>query len=139
MKSGTHSRIGRITMLSMAVYCCGWFTAFAKERVPPDIRELKPAEKNVIEKVIREQLKDPESARFEWLPLVGKQPNAYCGLVNAKNSFGGYTGRAPYLVFPVFQNGLITIAALVGMGDGNANSSKTRAVLKQCRDHNYVF
>lgn len=38
-------------------------------------------------------LKDPASAQFEGLFT---HPGAVCGFVNARNSFGGYTGRRPF-------------------------------------------
>lgn len=40
---------------------------------------------NEVEKTVKQQLKDPDSAQF-------KDINGRCGLVNAKNSYGGYTG-----------------------------------------------
>jgi len=39
-------------------------------------------------------LKDPASARFEGVRDRGA---AVCGLVNAKNSLGGYTGAMPFV------------------------------------------
>lgn len=55
-----------------------------------------------IEAGTRQALKDPESARFGT--IAGAQtPDgniSVCGLVNAKNSFGGYTGEQPF--FGVF-------------------------------------
>lgn len=59
----------------------------------------------MIEASIRGLLKDPESARFTWpngfvwgsyKPFMGRRAYGWitCGTVNAKNSFGGYAGRA---------------------------------------------
>lgn len=49
---------------------------------------------------LRRTLKDPESARFGGVAAAQstKDRNSYyvCGFVNAKNSFGGYTGLLPY-------------------------------------------
>jgi hypothetical protein len=39
-------------------------------------------------------LRDPDSARFSAELL---NPGAVCGLVNARNAFGGYTGFEPWL------------------------------------------
>ena len=58
-------------------------------------RELTPAEKLSLSKNISQSLKDAESARFKWMPVVLREREGathYCGLVNAKNSYGGYTG-----------------------------------------------
>lgn len=48
---------------------------------------------------VRRALKDPESARFEYVTVteVNGQRVA-CGLVNAKNSMGGYTGNRPFMI-----------------------------------------
>src|SRR4051812_36543000 len=43
---------------------------------------------------VRALLKDPESARFSTEIL---KPGTVCGLVNAKNSYGGYGGDVLYL------------------------------------------
>lgn len=49
---------------------------------------------------VKKRLKDPGSARFT-LPFRASEANngvtTVCGLVNAKNSFGGYTGSAPFV------------------------------------------
>lgn len=53
-----------------------------------------------IESAIRARLKDPESARFGVIfASQGKTGAIFaCGVVNARNSFGGYTGDTPYVV-----------------------------------------
>jgi hypothetical protein len=43
---------------------------------------------------IMKRLKDPESARFSEIAVKG---NNVCGLVNAKNSMGGYVGPRPFV------------------------------------------
>ena len=40
------------------------------------------------------QLVDPESAQFSELRLT--RDGSVCGLINAKNSFGGYVGFKPF-------------------------------------------
>jgi len=47
--------------------------------------------------LLKLKLRDPESARFS-LDLL--KPGAVCGLVNAKNAFGGYSGSEPWLYLP---------------------------------------
>ncbi len=42
----------------------------------------------------KHMLKDPESARFS---LEIQYPEAVCGFVNSKNSYGGYVGESPYI------------------------------------------
>lgn len=46
---------------------------------------------------IRALLKDPESARFSELKYV-EHSQGVCGLVNAKNGFGGYVGNRVFYV-----------------------------------------
>ena len=62
-------------------------------------RGLSKNEKAVIMASVKSVLKDPDSAKFKWMKLHGSgSSEIYCGLVNAKNSYGGYTG---YSIFSV--------------------------------------
>jgi hypothetical protein len=45
--------------------------------------------------LVRAQLKDPASAQFSNVRAVG---GVLCGNVNARNSFGGYTGARAFIV-----------------------------------------
>lgn len=51
-----------------------------------------------IQQGIRDHLRDPPSARFG--SIIGGRDGAgtlhFCGWVNSKNSYGGYTGRKPF-------------------------------------------
>jgi len=51
---------------------------------------------------VKANLKDPNSAEFKNIRLV-KYLNGHvvCGSVNAKNSFGGYTGFTPFIACPM--------------------------------------
>lgn len=49
-------------------------------------------------------LKDPESARFGDV-FIGRN-DFVCGMINAKNSFGGYTGEQPFTSGKYFRMGL---------------------------------
>jgi hypothetical protein len=75
-------------------------------------RPLTPSEKKLIENAVRERLRDPESARFEWLQVVelstDKDTNTYCGFVNAKNSFGGYVGKQLFTAVLTKKNPTLT-------------------------------
>lgn len=59
-------------------------------------RDLSPKEKGIIEKAAKQQLKDPDSAKFYWQDYKGG--STYCAHVNSKNSYGGYSGKALLLV-----------------------------------------
>lgn len=64
--------------------------------------EPSAEEITLIRRGVVDHLKDPESARFGKL-VVGpnrKESGAVvCGQVNARNSFGGYTGMQPFMGF----------------------------------------
>ena len=52
------------------------------------------------QRAVKAELKDPDSAKFRGVrPLKGRdgQVNGYCGWVNAKNGYGGYTGENYFL------------------------------------------
>lgn len=75
-----------------------------RERVEPSENDIEHAQN-----VIKEKLKDPESARFRR--VYGAQGEvekiAICGEVNAKNSYGGYTGYKPFMVFEDGDRGFV--------------------------------
>jgi hypothetical protein len=60
---------------------------------------LTPAMQQMVKRGVAESLKDPESARFGRMVAVkdSKGVITVCGMVNAKNSLGGYVGMSPYL------------------------------------------
>ncbi len=66
---------------------------------------------------VREKLRDPDSAKFTNVtqrraPNVrGDLVDVVCGEVNAKNGFGGYSGRIPFAYFPDGRR------AYLGQGD----------------------
>ena len=64
-----------------------WTTALIFAAVTAAQPAAPPA--SVVE-AVKAKLKDPDSAKFKDVKATG--PDSYCGWVNAKNSFGGYTG-----------------------------------------------
>lgn len=74
-----------------------------------DVGEQPKNYKEVVESAILRQLKDPESAKFSAMTtprkevMVENRAFVYgystCLYVNAKNSYGGYTGDQLYWVF----------------------------------------
>jgi hypothetical protein len=65
----------------------------------PKSKTTAPAKPTLIAQAherVKDALKDPESARFKS-DFIGKE-GAVCGLVNAKNSYGGYGGFERYIV-----------------------------------------
>lgn len=59
-------------------------------------RSLTPAEKSVVEAAASSGLLDPDAAKFKWFKYNGS--DHYCGLLNGKNSYGGYIGYRHYSV-----------------------------------------
>jgi hypothetical protein len=58
-------------------------------------RVLTVAERSALAATLSRSLKDPTAAQFKWMPIVLSERDGitdYCGLVNGKNSYGGYTG-----------------------------------------------
>jgi hypothetical protein len=65
---------------------------------------LAEAKKNVALSLV-----DPESARFSDLRIVidGRGHRNVCGMVNAKDKFGGYAGLAPFVYFSAAKQSAI--------------------------------
>jgi len=101
------------------------------------------------EEGIRAQLKDPDSARFKWpyvavpmsyKPAFEARRSGYltCGLVNAKNSYGGYGGDQIVMVMVYgseviyaemrYQNSLANDCAKLRL-----NSSRAEEIMEQHR------
>lgn len=51
-----------------------------------------PSDESQIKSAVISGLKDPDSAIIDTIKIVGHQGETACVSVNAKNSFGGYTG-----------------------------------------------
>ncbi|WP_320153001.1 hypothetical protein [uncultured Tolumonas sp.] len=69
--------------------------ARTKEQIDAEVKENVRKSMSIelevkSERAVRNSLKDPDSAKFKGFYMSKK--NAGCGLVNAKNSFGGYVG-----------------------------------------------
>jgi hypothetical protein len=82
------------TLATLLAGCSGLSQPTAKVIAAPK-RELSPAEKLSFAPVLAAVLKDPSAAQFKLMPVVLTERDGitdYCGLVNGKNSYGGYTG-----------------------------------------------
>jgi hypothetical protein len=89
--------IGRATVaLLVAVALAGCAGGAAPSSSPPaPMRRLSDAEKAALAPILAAGLKDPAAAQFKWMPVVLRERDGvtdYCGMVNGKNSYGGYTG-----------------------------------------------
>lgn len=78
-------------------------------------------------------LKDPDSAQFKGVVQTG--PSTYCGWVNAKNGYGGYSG------FQLFydRDGAVAIISadsillMERFSDRDASLAEKLALLAPCR------
>ncbi|MCC7146095.1 MAG: hypothetical protein IT443_06585 [Phycisphaeraceae bacterium] len=132
-------------LLPLTLIACLTFTVLGGCATGPTASQLANADygtpitesaaKAKAEAWMRGILKDPESASFEWASF--KQGWAAEGLfygggylygylldgwVNARNSFGGYTGRKRYVF--MFHNG--EIAAVWGETEGTSGGFMSR-------------
>ncbi len=55
-----------------------------------------PTPENTAKKSVRESLIDPDSAKFSDV-FKGVEGGDYCGLVNAKNRMGAYSGKSAFI------------------------------------------
>lgn len=86
--------------------CCLSGSAAALEVLPSDPIRLNPKQIAAVKSGVLAVLKDPESARFSAIRGARARKDGAimtCGLVNAKNSYGGYSGNS--LFVGVFQPG----------------------------------
>ncbi|MCG9027337.1 hypothetical protein [Laribacter hongkongensis] len=96
-------------------------------------RDLTGKEKQVVIKAVKERLKDPDSAKFKFGDYKGDF--VYCAQVNAKNSYGGYTGFVPFQVGMLEKTGPIKNVFLFGIGDAAQES----AISISCSREGYDF
>lgn len=85
-----------------------------------ELRVLTTEEKAVLAKGFAAGLKDPTSAIFQWTKVPKRLPENsfdYCALVNAKNSYGGYTGATPFMGMVLVRNGKIVSGVTAVVGD----------------------
>lgn len=112
---------------------------------PAAARDLTEDEKAKIEKVLRHGARDADSVKFRWMPLgvlqdtdPGFAGGIYCGMVNAKNGYGGYTGFEPYAVMLGFDQRdaggdvLIYVEVIA-----TSNGGLEQAIVETCLESGY--
>lgn len=93
-----------------------------------DVRPASPVELEAVEEAMRSRLKDPDSMRMEGVRVApGSMPTLLtaCGEVNAKNSYGGYTGRRVFLANIILREGQPPAAIVIGVDDGRTNTASS--------------
>ena len=115
----------RIAAIAAAGLLAGCVTSRPVDRYTT----LTSSQIEIIKAAVQKDLKDPESARFGEIKAgfpPGQNHPTVCGLVNAKNSFGGYVGMR-YFIGALGPRGF----AVIGLGGG---SHHAEVVEKTCRD-----
>jgi hypothetical protein len=102
-------------------------------------RELTPVEKASLTISLAQTLKDPGSAQFRWMPVIMLEREGitdYCGLVNGRNSYGGYTGFQKFYA-QLFKNekGQFTKGLIRLIASGEVEVIATDG---QCEKYGYV-
>lgn len=59
------------------------------------LASAQPATEKAVIIAVKTQLKDPDSAKFRGVKEYS--PGYWCGWVNAKNSYGGYSGYSVFM------------------------------------------
>lgn len=104
--------------------------------VAQDARQLTEAEKVELSRLVQLRLKDPDSARFRWLPKRGEH-SVYCGFVNSKNSYGGYVGFVAWVgTVATDADGKVT-GKVDRLGDPEAGSYNNRVIRQMCMQKGY--
>lgn len=110
-----------------------------KRPKPPKGRALTKPEKAFVMAAVNRQLKDPDSSRFKWLKIAELVNNNftdsvyYCGLVNSKNSYGGYVGYEPFLALISWKKGKLEKIYSIEFGDKNFPT----VIKAVCADNGY--
>jgi hypothetical protein len=113
------------TASAQTIEACKKLTADAErlacfDKVPATPSVQKPSAVKLDDPVLAKmraavasKLKDPESARFTETKRAmrknarGELVDTVCGMVNAKNSYGGYTGAKPFVYLVARNTGYI--------------------------------
>jgi hypothetical protein len=107
-----HGALGTATVLAS---CTGLNQSSDQMSAAPR-RDLSPIERSVLTQQLSAGLKDPVAAQFKWMPIALRERDGitdYCGLVNGRNSFGGYSGFVRfYAQLTKDEKGLFTKANL---------------------------
>jgi hypothetical protein len=96
--------------------------------------QLTKEDVHVIETGTRSGLKDPESARFGRM-IAGQDDGGIfvCLMVNAKNSYGGYTGEKPMMGLLFREKKTFALVP----DDGKFPQYRDESILKVCADKGF--
>lgn len=95
---------------------------------------LSAAESRYVQAGVKRTLKDPESSRFQNLIASrdSKGVITVCGFVNARNSYGGYTGMQPFVGILLNKPALPKDSRFLVASFGS-DRDKARGVIAACQ------
>ncbi|OSM04337.1 hypothetical protein [Magnetofaba australis] len=128
------SGAGRKSFVGAFLALFAVFSLSFSEGVAAETPELTEADKKIIEDAVKEKLVDPFSAKFKWMPYNGDK--TYCGLVNAKNRMGGYTGFVPFTVL-YMKTKERNIGALPQISTYDPKSTDSQVTVQLCEMAGY--
>lgn len=116
-------------LLAASMLLLGWHQIPAKaESTSPT--KLSKAQRESVMNAIKRRLKDPDSAKFgDIIASLDDGDLFICGFVNAKNSYGGYTGMQPFLGLLFINTGVFHPTHV-----GGSNTEQI-ATLQVCANH----
>jgi hypothetical protein len=83
-----------------------------------------PKEEQAVLAALKSSLKDPDSAKISNVK-VSAAGKTVCGLVNAKNSYGGYSGDSVFYVMVFAREAGDPVYAVVGVDSGRETGAAT--------------
>lgn len=129
-------RIASAVILTSLLAGCASVGVDPAASVPRSPYPLSAAATKVIQDGVRKSLKDPNSAMFGTMVAAKGAGDAgvyVCGYVNAKNSFGGYTGDTPFMGLLAVDDKKGPFAfGLTGMG---GTDTETAVIYQMCREY----
>lgn len=96
-------------ILAVAIALCSASSAQSQDTKPRTPLTLSDAQQEQVKADVKSKLKDPDSARFGTMAASKSAEGVVmvCGWVNAKNSYGGYTGEMPFYGIFVYSTKFI--------------------------------
>jgi hypothetical protein len=94
------SRKSVVVLISVATlaFASGFMAKEAVSLIDFDSKEIAKAKE-----MVRERLKDPDSAVFEDMFEGPHTKGVVCGSYNAKNSYGGYGGKTKFIMSTLWE------------------------------------
>ncbi|WP_278426490.1 hypothetical protein [Hafnia paralvei] len=92
-----------ILVLVIVTFVFFWFQMDSESDDSATVQDNYNIDNTLVQKskkAVIKSLKDPDSAMFDAIYPSKSFPRAACGSVNAKNSYGGYTGSKRFIATP---------------------------------------